>query len=185
MKLSNIPKGNDQVFFLKKEGLKPFIQNTNAKAQMSFEEGGYTLERKIRPRPGLLGVDGAGPGPRPSPVFWLSNCLKALMRSDLWANSCSRRTLRAERSVLPMLRPMIEEEEGEKVKLAANITTFSQLHFQQERRSLAQLMKDYPRWAQSLPLPKCQQKDNPKKSTYQSGWGCSNILKSSYSIYIQ
>lgn len=49
-----------------------------------------------------------------TPVFWLSHCLKALVRSDLCAKSCSRRTLRAERSVLPML-PVTEQGKGEKV----------------------------------------------------------------------
>lgn len=84
-----------------KSGSKNFCPKHKGKGSNVFWGGRGYVEVINQAPPNLLGT-----GLKVTlhtPVFSLSNCLKALMRSDLWAKSCSRRTLRAERSVLPML----------------------------------------------------------------------------------
>lgn len=155
-----------------KKGLKACIRNTHALTQMSKKS--TRTQGKCHWEPGTTWStrEGLEVTLHP-PVFWLSHCLKALMRSDLWANICSRRTLRAERSVLPMLS-VTEQRKGEEV--TGNITG------QQQRWKLTGKMyvskavlrlvaKDSTNWnilhmdtclrlvlSLSPPLSKCKQK---------------------------
>lgn len=68
------------------------------------KRGSTMIPNRTRKHPIRWGPDPV-PGPsRHTPVLFLSNRLMAHRRSDLWANTCSRRTLSAERSVRPALQ---------------------------------------------------------------------------------